>query len=62
MKTHKATAKRVKRTGSGGFRHYHAYGSHILTKKSSRRKRGYRQSTLAHESNENALKTMLPYS
>lgn len=62
MKTNKAAAKRIKRTGSGGFRRYGAYGSHILTKKSSKRKRGYRQSKLAADSNKNALKLMLPYS
>ena len=61
MKTHKGAAKRIKRTGSGAFRRYNAYGSHILTKKSSKRKRAYRQSKLAHASNENALKVMLPY-
>jgi len=62
MKTNRAAAKRVKRTGSGKFRRFSAYGSHILTKKSSKRKRSYRQSKLAHESNEAALKVMLPYS
>lgn len=62
MKTHRGAAKRIKRTGSGAFRRYKAYGSHILTKKSSKRKRGYRQSVNCHPGNENALKVMLPYS
>ena len=44
MKTNRAAAKRIKKTGSGAFRRYKAYGKHILTKKSSKRKRGYRQS------------------
>lgn len=62
MKTLKAAAKRIKRTGSGGFRQYPAYGRHILTKKSNKRKRAYRQSKLAQDGNRNALKLMLPYS
>lgn len=62
MKTHKGAAKRIKKTGSGEFRQYGAYGKHILTKKSSKRKRAYRQSKLAHDANKNALKLMLPYS
>lgn len=62
MKTNRAAAKRIKRTGSGAFRRYKAYGSHILTKKSSKRKRGYRQSTNCSKTNEAALKVLLPYS
>ncbi|HMM61419.1 MAG TPA: 50S ribosomal protein L35 [Candidatus Rifleibacterium sp.] len=62
MKTHRGAAKRIKRTGSGAFRRYKAYGSHILTKKSSKRKRAYRQSANCEKSNEHALKVMLPYS
>ncbi len=41
MKTHKATAKRVKVTATGKLVHKLAGGSHILAKKSSRRKRRY---------------------
>ncbi len=62
MKTHRGAAKRIKKTGSGAFRRFKAYGSHILTKKSSKRKRAYRQSTNCHESCEKALRVMLPYS
>ncbi len=39
MKTHKATAKRLKVTGSGTIMHKAAGASHLLSKKSSRRKR-----------------------
>ena len=39
MKTHKATAKRLKVTGSGKIMHKPAGASHLLSKKSSRRKR-----------------------
>ena len=62
MKTHRGAAKRIKRTGSGAFRRYKPYGSHILTKKTSKRKRAYRQSQNCVKANENALKQMLPYS
>lgn len=62
MKTHSGAAKRLKVTGTGKFRRFKAYGSHILTKKSSKRKRGYRQSATCHESLEKALRKMMPYS
>jgi large subunit ribosomal protein L35 len=61
MKTNRAAAKRIKRTGSGAFKRFKAYGKHILTKKSSKRKRAYRQSLNCEKSNENAMKVMLPY-
>ena len=62
MKTHSGAAKRLKVTGTGKFRRFKAYGSHILTKKSSKRKRAYRQSATCHESLEKALRKMMPYS
>jgi large subunit ribosomal protein L35 len=43
MKTHKGAAKRFKKTGTGKVRRYKAYKSHILTKKSSKRKRRLRR-------------------
>jgi large subunit ribosomal protein L35 len=46
MKTHKGAAKRFKVTGSGKVRRYKAYKSHILTKKSSKRKRNLRRPDL----------------
>lgn len=42
MKTHKATAKRLKVTGSGKIMHKRAGGAHLLAKKSRRRKRRYK--------------------
>jgi large subunit ribosomal protein L35 len=62
MKTNRAAAKRVKRTGSGAFKRFKAFGKHILTKKTRKRKRNYRQSANCHKTNEYALKIMLPYS
>ena len=43
MKTHKGAKKRFKVTGTGKVRRYKAYKSHILTKKTSKRKRRLRQ-------------------
>jgi len=43
MKTHKGAAKRFKVTGSGKVRRFKAFKSHILTKKTSKRKRRLRQ-------------------
>ncbi len=45
MKTHKGTAKRFRRTGTGKIMRAKAFKSHILTKKSTKRKRGFRQET-----------------
>ena len=45
MKTHRGTAKRFRVTGSGKIMRAKAYKSHILTKKSQKRKRGIRQET-----------------
>ncbi|MCL2333124.1 MAG: 50S ribosomal protein L35 [Actinomycetia bacterium] len=49
IKTHKGTAKRVKVTGSGKLMRGKAFKSHILTKKSPKRLRGFRQETLVSE-------------
>ena len=45
MKTNRGTAKRFRVTGSGKIMRAKAYKSHILTKKSQKRKRGFRQET-----------------
>ena len=45
MKTHKGTAKRFRVTGSGKIMRSKAYKSHILTKKSQKRKRNFRKET-----------------
>jgi large subunit ribosomal protein L35 len=61
MKTHRGAAKRFKKTASGKFKRGHAFKSHILEKKSSKRKRNLRKATLAHDSNEHKLRLLLPY-
>lgn len=50
MKTHKGTAKRFRRTGTGKIMRAKAYKSHILTKKSPKRIRGFRKKTVLAKS------------
>jgi len=45
MKSHRGARKRFSVTGSGKVKRYKAYKSHILTKKTSKRKRNLRRST-----------------
>ncbi len=61
MKTHRGAAKRLKMTASGRIKRHKANTSHILTKKSTKRKRHLRQSTLVAKSDEKRLKKILPY-
>jgi len=46
MKSHRGACKRFKLTGSGKVKRNKAYKSHILTKKSPKRKRGLRKATM----------------
>jgi large subunit ribosomal protein L35 len=60
MKTHKGAKKRFKITGSGKVRRYKAYKSHILTKKTSKRKRRLRQAgVIATNGETKVLKRLL---
>ena len=59
IKTHSGAKKRFKLTGSGKVKRKHAYKSHILTKKSTKRKRALTHSALVHESNMKAVERML---
>ncbi len=52
MKTHKGAKKRFKVTGSGKVRRFKAFKSHILTKKTSKRKRRLRQAGLVATNGE----------
>ena len=61
MKTNRGAAKRFKKTGSGKIKRSKAFTSHILTKKSTKRKRSLRQSDLVDASNIKAIKKILPY-
>ena len=61
MKTNRGAAKRFKATGSGKIRRSKAFTSHILTSKSTKRKRNLRQSGLIDAADTKAVKRMLPY-
>jgi large subunit ribosomal protein L35 len=61
MKTNRSAAKRFKVTGTGKLKRNRAYKSHILTKKSTKRKRRLRQATLADPTNVQNMKKICPY-
>ena len=61
MKTTKASAKRFKKTGTGLLKRNKAYKSHILTKKSQKRKRNLRKATVVDSTNLKNIKKALPY-
>ena len=61
MKTTKAAAKRFKTTGTGKLKRNKAYKSHILTKKSQKRKRNLRKATITDATNVKSRKKILPY-
>ena len=61
MKTSRAAAKRFKKTGTGQLVRNKAYKSHILTKKTTKRKRNLRKATMTDATNEKVMKKILPY-
>ncbi len=61
LKTHSGAKKRFSLTKTGKVKRAHAYKSHILNKKTTKRKRGLRQTTIADVTNESAIKRMIPY-
>ena len=62
MKTKRGAAKRFTVRSSGGIKRSQAFMRHILTKKSTKRKRQLRGTTEVHHSNKRQVKSMLPYS
>ena len=61
IKTHRGAAKRFKATAKGKFVRGHSYARHILTSKSSKRKRKLDQSDLVAPADQGRLRIMLPY-
>lgn len=61
LKTHRGAAKRLKLTGSGRIKRTKAYASHILTKKTTKRKRNLRKSALVDHTNMKAVRKLIPY-
>ncbi|MCK4839053.1 MAG: 50S ribosomal protein L35 [Desulfobulbaceae bacterium] len=61
MKTNRGAAKRFKVSGSGKIMRRKAFSSHILTKKTTKRKRGLRLAGEVDSTNVKTVKRMLPY-
>ncbi|PIQ09567.1 MAG: 50S ribosomal protein L35 [Ignavibacteriales bacterium CG18_big_fil_WC_8_21_14_2_50_31_20] len=59
MKSNRGAAKTFKKTASGKIKRFKAYKSHILTKKSTKRKRNLRQATLVAPSEVKRVKRMI---
>ncbi|MBR4056852.1 MAG: 50S ribosomal protein L35 [Oscillospiraceae bacterium] len=63
LKTHSGAKKRFNLTKSGKVKRAHAFKSHLLNGhgKTTKRKRGHRQTAYADKTNESAVKRMIPY-
>ena len=61
IKTNRGAAKRFKTTGSGKVVRNKAFANHILTKKTTKRKRGLRKSSLVDSSNMQKINRLIPY-
>ena len=61
IKTHRGAAKRFRVTKSGLIKRGKAYKSHILNKKSTKRKRLLRKAAYVHGTNLKALRLLMPY-
>ena len=61
MKTNRSAAKRFSKTGTGKLKRNKANKQHILTKKSTKRKRNLRQSAMTDSTNVKNMKKIMPY-
>ena len=61
MKTHRGAAKRFSLTAKGKIKRSKAYSSHILTKKTTKRKRNLRKSSFLDKSDMSGIKKLIPY-
>jgi len=59
LKSSRSAKKRFRKTGTGKVRRYQAFTNHILTKKTSKRKRSLRKGSLVHPSDMKRIKRML---
>lgn len=62
LKTNRGAAKRFRRTGKGGYKRSQSYMNHILTKKSSKRKRQLGKTLKVADADTRAVRKLLPYS
>ena len=61
LKSNRGAAKRFRRTGKGGYKRGQSFRSHILTKKSTKRKRQLRSPSMLHKHDVAAARRMIPY-
>ncbi len=61
LKTNRGAAKRFRKTSTGKVRRRKAFASHLLTKKSTKRKRNLRASTFVDKTNSKAIRKLIPY-
>jgi large subunit ribosomal protein L35 len=61
MKTNKGAAKRFSKTGTGKIKRNKAFSSHILTSKSTKRKRNLRKSTIMSPGDSRKMRVLIPY-
>jgi large subunit ribosomal protein L35 len=61
LKTNRGAAKRFKKTGTGKIKAKKAFARHILTKKSTNRKRGLRRPKAIEKADTKGIKKLVPY-
>lgn len=61
MKTNRGAAKRFKRTSKGKIKRFSAFKSHILTSKTTKRKRNLRNSKIMSPQDSKRMKVLIPY-
>jgi large subunit ribosomal protein L35 len=62
LKSNRGAAKRFKKTAKGGYKCSQSHHRHILTKKSTKRKRQLRSGAMIHDADVAMVRRMLPYS
>ncbi len=61
LKSNRGASKRFKETGTGKIKRYKAFASHLLTSKTTKRKRNLRKSVLVNQRDLRNVKRLLPY-
>jgi large subunit ribosomal protein L35 len=61
IKTNKSAAKRFRKTGTGKIKRSHSHTGHILTKKTTKRKRRLRKATLVDHADLKRISRLIPY-
>ena len=61
LKTHSGAKKRFNLTKNGKVKRAHAFKSHILTKKPTKRTRNLRKNAMADKTNAKVIKLLIPY-